>query len=189
MLTNHKNPLFDYGKDYCQKYEEYSNSELGRKIYSTRWALIEKYCHGDMTLLDWGCAGGAFHLSSVNGFRCGGYDVNPCSPFSEQPGLGKRDILTMWDSIEHMTDISSPFIYSPDWVFISTPNLESVKVPIKEWKHYRPFEHIHYFDKYSLESMLAPLGYVPVEFNYDEGALRDPKNPEAILTAVFQKKR
>ncbi len=177
-----------YGKEYADRYRQYGQSELGQKIYASRWALIEKYCHGKMNLLDYGCALGAFHQSSRNGFVTYGYDVNPFCGFDKIPSC-YINILTMWDSIEH---IPEPFSLikqiSPQWLFLTTPNLESVKGPVKEWKHYRPGEHIHYFDRHSLKFQLDQIGYEVVEMNFDEGALRDPHNPEAIICVVARLK-
>lgn len=177
-------PTDIYNQEYARCYYERAHSELGRKIYAARWDLIEKYCHGNLSLLDYGCALGAFHQSSRNGFKTFGYDINPFCGFNKMPET-YINILTMWDSIEH---IPEPFTLikeiRPQWVFITTPNLESVKGPVKEWKHYRPLEHIHYFDRHSLRFQLENIGYEIMEFSYDEGALRDPANPEAIITCV-----
>lgn len=173
-----------YTKQYADKYAAIQATELGKKIYQSRWKLIEKYCHGKMTLLDYGCALGAFHLSSRNGFKTYGFDINPACGFNKMPDK-YINILTMWDSIEHM---HQPFDLirelHPEWLFISTPNLESVKGPVSEWKHYRPLEHVHYFDRHSLAFHLDHAGYDIKELNFDEGALRDPQNPEAIITCV-----
>lgn len=177
-------PLKIYDANYAERYRKQAVTELGRKIYESRWKMIEKYCHGNMRLLDYGCASGAFHMSSPNGFRVHGYDLNPNYGFSEMPS-DYINILTMWDVIEHLHE---PWQLvkelHPQWIFLSTPNLESVKGPVKEWKHYRPYEHVAYFDKHSLRFHLEAAGYEIMEFNFEEGALRDPSNPEAVITCV-----
>jgi hypothetical protein len=173
-----------YNPDYAAKYAKYQATELGQKIYAARWKTIESFCHGKLTLLDYGCALGAFHMSSRNGFKTFGYDINPACGFSEMPKQ-YINILTMWDSIEHLHE---PFSMikdlSPQWLFISTPNLESVKGPITEWKHYRPYEHVHYFDRHSLTFHLNKIGYEVLRISFEEGELRDPSNPEAIISVV-----
>jgi 2-polyprenyl-3-methyl-5-hydroxy-6-metoxy-1,4-benzoquinol methylase len=182
MNSTKQNEIYDSA--YAERYRQRAQSDIGRKIYASRWALIEKYCHGKMRLLDYGCAGGAFHLSSTNGYMAEGYDINPAYGFNKTP-LGYFNVITMWDSIEHMHE---PWVFiqerMPQWLFLSTPNLESVKGPVKEWKHFRPAEHVYYFDQHSLRFHLEAAGYEIMEFNYDEGALRDPSNPEAIITCV-----
>lgn len=177
-----------YDANYHKKFLERANTEIGRKIYASRWALVERHVHGNKTLLDFGCASGAFHLSTRNGYRAFGFDVNPHCGFTSLPEE-KIDILTMWDSFEHLPDpcgIIQKFF--PDWVFLSTPNLESVRGDIREWKHYRPREHVMYFDRHSLSVIFEHLGYVIAEVNFEEGALRDPKCPEAIITVAAKRK-
>lgn len=177
-----------YDEKYHQKFLERANTEVGKKIYDTRWKLVEKYCHGQLTLLDYGCASGAFHKSSPNGFVTFGYDINPHCGWSVLPD-GKIDILTMWDSLEHVHDpVGLLLKLNPNWIFLSTPNLESVRGDIRQWRHYRPAEHLYYFDLYSLTEILEHCGYEVLEHNFDEGKLRDPGNPQAIISMVARKK-
>jgi len=178
-------PPFDvYDAAYAERYRKQATTELGKKIYAVRWKMIERYCHGNLRLLDYGCASGAFHMSSPNGFRVGGYDINPNYGFNTLP-LGYVNILTMWDSIEHVHEPWKVIEdFKPQWLFLSTPNLESVKGPVSQWKHYRPLEHVYYFDKHSLRFHLEASGYEVLEFNHEEGALRDPANPEAIISCA-----
>jgi len=137
-----------------------------------------------MTLLDYGCGPGAFHKGATNGFKTIGYDINPFCGFDKKPHhKTKVDILTMWDVIEHLENPRSPIDrYKPEYLFICTPNVDSVKDSIINWKHYRPGEHLHYFD---LKSLILLLGdYEIVEHNFEEGELRDPSCPKAIITVV-----
>ncbi len=192
-----------YNEDYAEKYQVLASTNLGKAIYHTRWALIERYCPpAEQAVLDYGCGPGSFNAHGPDGYRKFNYDINPVCGFTQKvwkeeeydgnsPVRGRLteiDILTMWDSIEHnpnfyqeIKDINAP------WLFISTPNLESVDKPIVHWKHYRPSEHIFYFDRHSIRVILEDLGYKIHEFNYDEGKLRDPQHPSAILTVVASK--
>lgn len=176
-----------YNKDYIERYIERANTSLGRTIYKARWDLIEKYCHGNLKLLDYGCASGAFHKSSRNGFVTSGYDVNPLSQYHKLPE-GKVDILTMWDVIEHLHDPSEPIRkFNPEYLFITTPNLHR-GVDFPTWKHNRPQEHLHYFDEDSLGRLVEQEGYEVLEFNYIEGAIRDPEKDLDIVTVVARKR-
>lgn len=177
-----------YDEEYLKRFEERAATELGRKIYAERWRLIEKYCEGEMTLLDYGCATGAFHESSVNGFKTYGYDINPHSSYNAFPKDKPIEILTMWDVIEHLPDpVGVVMNINPQWLFLSTPNLESVRGDIRAWRHYRPKEHLYYFDKDSLQVILDSILYEIVETNFGEGELRDPLNPEAIISVVARR--
>ena len=177
-----------YNEAYYSRFVERANSELGKLIYASRWELVEKYCHGKMTLLDYGCGPGAFHKSARNGFITYGYDINPCCGFPSVPDR-KVDILTMWDSIEHLEEpweiIGS---INPKYIFIGTPNIDSVKDDVTKWKHYRPNEHLHYFHLGSLTHNLERLGYGILEYNFTEGNLRDKECPQAIITVVAKRK-
>jgi len=176
-----------YNRDYYERFLERSKTEIGEAIYSDRWKLIEKYCRGDMTLLDYGCASGAFHKFSVNGFKTYGYDVNP---YSEYKTLSKKkfDILTMWDVIEHLENPGKELKkISAKYLFISTPNVDAVKGDIKDWIHYRPGEHLWYFNLKTLTELLNNVGYKVLEHNYSEGAIRNPDSPEDIISIVGEK--
>jgi len=178
-----------YDETYIKRFIDRANTELGRRIYRSRWKLIEKYCHGNLVLLDFGCGPGVFHRSGTNGFCCYGYDVNPFSGFSGMNHLpAEIDVLTMWDSIEH---VPSPVYvireWKPEYIFLSTPNTDSVNGSIKDWKHYRPKEHLYYFNLKSLEGLLGGEGYEILEHNFEEGALRDPDCPKAIITIAARK--
>ncbi len=178
-----------YNQAYYKRYKERAESEIGQRIYRSRWELVERHCHGDMTLLDYGCGPGAFHKASTNGFETHGYDINPHCGFPVPP-LKDIDILTMWDVIEHLVDPTEPInTFRPEYLFISTPNVEAIHYrAVENWKHYRPDEHLWYFGLNALTGLLARLGYKILEYNYDEGAIRDPDYPDHIITVVAKRK-
>lgn len=178
-----------YNTAYCENYKKLAETDLGKRIYAERWRMIEKYVQGALHVFDYGCASGAFHRSSPNGFVTSGFDINPACGYTRMP-TGKVDVLTLWDSLEHVYDPLGLVIKLeyPEWIFLSTPNLESVRGDIRAWRHYRPGEHIYYFDIHSLKEILDYCGYEILEHNHYEGALRDPKNPEAILSIVAKRR-
>lgn len=177
-----------YDESYHKKFLERANTPLGKKIYEERWRMIEQYCHGELTLLDYGCASGAFHLASRNGYLTHGYDINPHCGYPDLPDC-KVDVLTMWDSFEHVHNpVGLIAEIDPEWIFLSTPNLESVRGDIRQWRHYRPKEHLYYFDRHSLGEIFEYCGYNVLEYNFNEGALRDPENPQAIISMAAKKK-
>lgn len=184
QVYNHANI---YNISYISEYTKRADSDKGRRIYQSRWDLVEKYCSGHMTLLDYGCATGAFHKSSSNGFQCFGFDVNPYSEFNREYD-NSIDILTMWDVIEHLNDPLEPIRkYKPKWLFVSTPNAAAVNGDLKHWKHYKPGEHIWYFDPISITKLLNDGGYIVREVNYSEGAIRDAEVPENIMSIVAER--
>lgn len=177
-----------YDESYHKRFVERAHTELGKQIYKARWDFINRHVgEQGLTLLDYGCGPGAFHESGPAGFDCFGYDINPHCGFPELPE-GRIDIATMWDSIEHIYEPLQVLVQlNAEYLFISTPNLESVNEPVAQWRHYRPGEHLYYFDQYSLSELLGSIGYEILEFNFEEGALRDPSNPEAIISCAARR--
>lgn len=176
-----------YDAPYLEEYERRSFTDIGVRLYASRWAFITRYCTGGR-LLDYGCATGAFHLSRPSGCRieATGWDVNPHSAYHQQPS-GQFSILSMWDVIEHLVEPGTPLReYRPEWVFISTPNIDAVDDyrEVRAWRHWKPGEHLHYFNLKALSAVLACEGYTVADFHYEEGAIRDPNNPHAIISVV-----
>ena len=119
----------------------------------------------------------------------GGYDINRYAGFGDRDVVHQSwDGVTLWDVIEHM-ETPDRFLkgLGTDYLFIATPNLEPGQ-PLEGWKHYKPDEHQHYFSEKSLRTMLDRCGYTVEEVNHDEGALRDPDHPKAIITLVARRK-
>lgn len=174
-----------YDRAYHEEYVRRSRSDLGRRIYRARWDFVTRHVAGG-SLLDYGCGAGGFHLLAPEAFPATGYDVNPFSGFDTTPTQA-YDILTMWDVIEHLPDPTEPLVrLAPAWLFLSTPNVEAAD-DVLAWKHFKPGEHLHYFSEKSIEAVLGCAGYRVVEFDYAEGALRDPEAPRAILSAAARR--
>lgn len=174
-----------YNREYLKHYQELAETELGIQIYQARWKLIEQYCQGHMTLLDYGSGPGSFGKQSTNGFLITNYDINPFSGFDKYPD-GEFDILTMWDSIEHLEIPLEPIRnHIPEWIFITTPNLDMCTG--NDWRHYKPNEHISLFTPSQLCMDISQEGYILREFNFKEGFLRNPNRPKDIFTMVFKR--
>lgn len=170
-----------YNSVYADRFRNRAKTEVGKRIIAERWSLIERYCHGNMTLLDYGCASGAFHRANRNGFITSGYDINPHYGYHAIPDSGV-DILTMWDVIEHLHNPAELIQkFKAKYLFLCTPNVDAAG-ELAEWKHYRPGEHLHYFNLKSLTELLNQNGYRVLEHNFTEGAIRDPEKPENIIT-------
>lgn len=108
------------------------------------------------------------------------------------------DIVTFFDSIEHFIDIKKALhhlstVITPNIVIISTPNAAFKKKNIKDiltWHHYKPNEHLLYFNKNSLEELMKKFNYIMMGSTYIETMIRNAKIKEKnILTAVFIPKR
>jgi hypothetical protein len=178
-----------YDEAYFQKYVKLADTDLGQKIYRHRWGLITRLLpkKEQYSLLDYGCGPGSFHAMAPDGFKCEGFDINAFCGFTEVRNPFP-EVLTLWDVIEHLPDPLHPIReYSPKYLFITTPNVASVSCPMVSWKHYRPKEHLYYFDEHSLTEILDYCGYKVFCISWQEGALRDAENPDAIITVVAKR--
>jgi hypothetical protein len=178
-----------YDLEYYRKYEEYSNTLLGQKINESRWNLIEQYVKGHKTILDWGCATGSFIRASSNGYKVFGYDINPHSPFRDKDITSAGyDAVTAWDVVEHMENpLKWAESLNAKHLIVLTPDASRLRGKFDGWKHYRPDEHQHYFTKESLVKFMDRAGFIVRELNHDEGKLRDPKNPNWLVTCVGER--
>lgn len=190
-----RNPVGErkYDREYFEKYNQYEATPLGHAISRTRWDLVQKYAPSTASrILDWGCGNGAFVRAKPNGHIVEGHDVNPFSPYKRPSAwVEEWDIVTMFDVVEHLFQPHLLVTRTKPQVFVVlTPVSDSVKDmdDFLRWKHYRPDEHQHYFTLKSLELFFHRCGYDVKEYNYDEGALRDPKHPEFLATMVGERR-
>jgi len=140
--------------------------------------------------LDWGCGTGSFLRHNANGYLTFGYDVNKYSSYRDKTIVAfGYDAVTVWDVLEHM---DNPHRFASDlntkYLFVLTPDATTLNGKLKGWKHYREDEHQHYFTQDSIVTFLERSGYKLREMNHDEGALRDPKHPEWLMTVVGERR-
>lgn len=181
-----------YGKEYHEKYVRYANTELGERVSAARWGVVRRHMRQGV-LLDYGCGAGHFSHTNPNGcFRVIGYDINPYS-ISENPILCQLQLngVTFWDSLEH---VGNPMVLlldlMPEYLFITAPDALSIpSIFLPEWRHYRPAEHVHYFSRPSCRKMAQVLGYEVLEFNNEEGLIRNPAHPDWLLTMAARRTR
>lgn len=180
----------EYGEDYYNKYCNYENTEISKKLNRGRIKLTEKYCK---EVLDIGIGSGEFiKESNVKVF---GFDINKCAidwliknniyinPYETMP---KVCGLTFWDSLEHMprpTELLG-LVKKNQYVFISMPIFKNIS-DIKSSKHYRPNEHYYYFTSKGLNNYMSDLGFKLIEIDDFE----TQSGREDILTFVFQKQQ
>jgi hypothetical protein len=183
-----------YGKEYQNVYAQRRDTELGNAITEGRYKLVSKYIKSGK-ILDFGCATGDFidrcNLSS--NYEIQGYDINPYSSYCNITNLfDSWEALTSWDSIEHM-DRPDKLItgLNAKYVFLCTPTTEGIENTIDKnilnWRHYRPHEHIHYFNANSLKRLLRVCGYDTLEITYEESNLRKFMSNKNIISIVGKK--
>ena len=170
-----------YGQGYLEKYIEYSDTPLGKRINETRWDVVQDVLNFG-SVLDYGCGAGHFIRMAPEGFIASGYDINPYSEFKANPAK-RYDAVTFWDSLEHMADPWGVLkSLDTDIVFATVPNTSRLDFPINQWIHYRPFEHIHHFSEKSIRALFESAGFKRSIITYAEGSLRNQKHPRWLLT-------
>lgn len=184
ISSRYKSDPFLYDKYYYDRYLKYKNDEIGRALRFLRTKLVYSHVAAG-NLLDFGCATGEFHASLNSGIKGYGFDINKHFGFNKVESVDIK-ILTMWDVIEHL-DNPTYIVKECDatHVFISTPSTDDYEdEDFGNWRHYRPHEHVHYFNERSLKKFLNKLGYDVMEINYEESKVRKSGGDRNILTMV-----
>lgn len=178
-----------YGKEYLTSY-------VGRPTLELSWvrlAFLWLYAQ-EGRILDIGYGDGEFiKQASRAGFFSLGYDAHAEDigvPVVKDLQPGVFDIVTMFDSFEHMPDLNEPFKAAPRMFVVTVPWLPEgvTDESIKAWRHYKPNEHLHYFTDKSLRAIFSRHGYGSVESKNIEDIIR--KNPQVTpntMTYIFRR--
>ena len=106
-----------YDINYFDKYKNYENTPIARRINAFRTRITEKYCR---SLLDVGIGSGEFITRSRIGYL--GYDINEAgvawlkerglyaNPYESFPGV---EGVSMWDTLEHIRDPTDLLVRIP----------------------------------------------------------------------------
>lgn len=174
-----------YNEEYWAKYRVLGRSNLGCEITAARARKVAEYTY--RKILDFGCGAGTFiNRLLADGIDVTGFDINPHSGQCVVERLyDSYSGVTFWDSLEHLNDPAMVLKgISADYVFICTPNSNNHDGRnLTTWKHYRPKEHIHYFNESSLKVLLASCGFDMVEVSFEESLWR-LDGEQNIITVV-----
>ena len=156
-----------YGADYFSKVQAYEGTPTAKAANAGRVAMLERQIAPGASVLDWGAGTGAFvKAAAASGFAAKGWDVNPVARI-KLTELGvvdgdpyRFDAVTMWDTIEHMEQPGEVFksIKKGGHFFASLPIFDDLK-KIRESKHYRPGEHLHYWTDAGFVDWMALWGF------------------------------
>lgn len=156
------------------------------------------------SILDIGYGNGDFLFQCAKKIDlCFGYDI---SEYPTPKGVTKitsidsckAEVVTFWDSLEHIEDLSFVKDLKCEYVIISCPmshwNFFDTTEKADNWllnhRHYRPNEHLHYFDDMSLTIFMNMNGFDYICDNNLEDLIRIPGDDrQNILTAAFKKRK
>lgn len=131
-------------------------TEHAKEINDIRWKFIADnitFRNKRITVLDYGVGVGWF-VAFKPGFvkEIDTFDVSPVP----QTGILHEhyDLLTMWDVLEHIPDFTelAPILKNTDFVAITIP-IKPVGVAWKDWKHFKPNEHLKNYTIDLLQAM------------------------------------
>lgn len=100
------------------------------------------------------------------------------------------DVITFFDSLEHMEDISFVKNLKCNYVVISVPSCNHPEDEewLSSWKHLRPDEHLWHFSPPALTKFMKENGFNLIKQEIIEDDIRiDPKNTPNIISGVYKK--
>lgn len=171
-----------YDAAYFEKYVKYEDAEIGKKLNEARQNLANKYEW--TTLLDIGIGSGVFIRDLENAY---GYDINPTAveylkSINKYMEPGPVDMMTFWDSLEHIHQPESLLNNASRYIIVSTPIYDNLE-HVYSSKHFRPDEHCWYFTIHGMLSFMECYNFKCVEYNRIESDL----GREDIGTFVFER--
>ncbi len=180
--------LVDYGEDYFEKCRGYEGQAIADRINAGRIAFVLRH-FGPGRVLDVGVGSGEFIKRRPHTF---GVDVNPAAVrWLKESGRWADNLdcfgaYTFWDVLEHVPEPETYLrhVYLRSFLFLSMPIMQSLD-HIRESKHYRPGEHLYYFEESGLVEWLACHGFVLLEASDFESAA----GRESIRSFAFKRAR
>lgn len=204
MLTNYfkddfgiinqiKQEPYTYDVDYVKRNLDNLGEKLIQLSYLRLGYLLGVIKEIPKSILDVGYGNGSFLRACTNIIKdCSGNDISDYS-LPERckfvPDIFSRhfSVITFFDSLEHFPDISFISKLKCDYVLISVPWCHYFSDDWFDlWRHRKPNEHLHHFNKESLQKFFESNGFQMLDFSNIEDTVRksDSKN---ILSAVFRK--
>lgn len=96
-------------------------------------------------------------------------------------------VLTFWDCLEHIPDLSFLSSLCADAIIISLPHYPGEQM-FADWCHRKPDEHLHHFDAVSIHGFMHDMGWKCIAVSDHEDIVR--KRPDTswnILSAGFKR--
>ncbi|MBN2402004.1 MAG: class I SAM-dependent methyltransferase [Spirochaetes bacterium] len=175
-----------YDENYEKKYLAYPEAAINK----IRLSFISE----KGTILDYGCGSGSFVKAARQaGYVAYGYDINDFTADLRPPEGFQPDIITAWDSFEHLTDEQQIEFFkiaeNAKLIVLSVPDFDTPKKDqrLGNWRHYRPKEHLHYYTPIALYFRFRRERFNFYFACHAEDKIRKAPWENNILTAVFKK--
>lgn len=172
-----------YNLEYFEKMLRL-NSATAEHISAIRWDFVKEI--EPKTVLDYGSGPGWFRA-----FRPDYVEHVDTYDIGQFPQTGIRrdvyDLITFWDVIEHIKNLSSlsSLWTKTKYVALSIP-IRYKGLKLKEWKHYKPGEHFHYFSEETIKGYFRSIGFECCKFEYPEVTCGIRKD---IGSGLFKRKK
>ena len=164
---------FSYSDDYLLTYKLYEKTQRSKDICCARWKFVKD--HVDIVgknLLDYGCGAGTFGTWLSDKYL----NIYMYDPYFRKDHSFLDvyiDIVTLWDSFEHMGRLEILPLINAKYVFMTLPIIDGIK-NITTWKHFVPYEHLWYFTSNALIKLFEKWKYELVETSIFEAEFRSP---------------
>lgn len=188
--------VITYGKEYVlNSYNKYG--ELAHYISYLRYGyLIATLQKTPTTILDFGYGNGAFLKVCRNVIpNCFGYDIGEYDVPDKCIRINNIynqyfNVVTFFDSLEHVDDIYFLNKINCDYIMISVPECHYLSDEwFKNWKHRRENEHIWHFSREALINFMNGQGYKLMNISNIEDVIRKPIDENTnIITGIFKKR-
>lgn len=162
------------------------HTHTARQISDIRWKFISQLSFNNKwpVVLDYGSGVGwfaAFKPAFMKDENMDTFDIMPVP----QTGIRHQqyDLLVLWDVLEHIPDFTdlAPLLKNTDYVAITIP-IKPNGVGWREWKHFKPGEHLKNYTIDLLEALFKIYGFTLL---FDEMPECPPR--EDIHSIIFQK--
>lgn len=192
------NVPFTYDEKYISTYNTPEYQRESELLQALRLGFLLG-AHGTipLSIMDYGSGNGAFiRFAKKNIFQVCGFDIfryKMCDIVVHNE-LHRADVYTFHDSLEHIKDLSFLEKLQADTICISLPYCH-YRTNGQDWfdteyKHRKPDEHLHHFDRDSLSALMRSYGWKEVAFSTHEDIVRKPSYSQYgminILSMAFK---
>lgn len=174
-----------YDAAYFERYRSMADTPVAAALNAFRVGLVERHSpllEDRITVLDVGIGDGAFlraaERSAEDRISYAGFDVNPAGVaylksvdlWGEITDPEGWDILTFWDSLEHIRDPRPALAAARHVAIVSIPTFRDVAHVLAS-RHYRKDEHYWYFTRAGFVAFANSQGFEVVDILATETAI------------------